>query len=317
MHVRRPLLGLLLSAGLAAAADPALINLVMKDPRMVAGLDVDRAKDSPFGHRILAQMKEEDPGFQKFTSATGFDPRSDLKEVVLASGGGGANSRTLILAKGVFDTNRIASWLKSEGAKAAPYRGVDLWRTEKQRNSDEVIAFLNGSLALFGAESAVKEAIDRRGASASPLSGEMAQRVAEWSARCDAWFVTASPFEEMGVGRGGAGGIVPGGLNFDGVRQAAGGVRFGGVVEVSGDFTARSEKDAEALGDVFRFAVSMIRLNAKPGMEDALKIADSLRISTSGASLKFSIEIPEQHLEKLLDNKGKPVKSAERRPEII
>jgi hypothetical protein len=315
MSLLRPLLGIVFAAGLAAAADPALLNLVMKDPRMVAGLDAGRAKNSPFGARILAEMKEEDPGFQKFVSATGFDPRRDLREVVLASDGEGAGSRTLLVVKGVFDEGRIAAWLRSEGAKSSLYRGVDVWSTEKRKHADDAFALLGGTLAVFGREASVREAIDRRGAGGSQLSGEMAARVAEWSGRCDAWFVSATPLEELGIGKGGGNAILPGGLNLGAVRQAAAGVRFGGLIEVSGDFTARSEKDAEALGDVFRFVASMIRLNAKPGMEDALKAAESLRVSIAGASAKFTIEIPEELVEKLIGNRRKP--AGKRPAEVI
>jgi hypothetical protein len=318
MYVRRSLLGIFLATAIAAAADPALVNLVMKDPRMVAGVDVDRAKNSPFGQKILSEMKEEDPGFQKFVSSTGFDPRRDLREVLLASDGDGANARSMMVVKGDFNTGKIASWLKSEGAKQDSYRGIELWSTGKGRRADDVFAFLSDTLAVFGREAAVKEAIDRRGANASQLSGEMASRVAEWSGKADAWFVSAASFNEMGIGKGGKNAIMPGGLNFDAIRQAAAGVRFGSMIEVSGDFMARSEKDAEALGDVFRFVVSMIRLNAKPGMEDALKVAESLRISTSGTSLTFSLEIPEEQVEKMLESKRKPAKIERRRgAEII
>lgn len=320
MFPYRALLALTLSAGLAAAADPALLQLVMKDPHMVAGLDIDRAKNSPFGQKILGEMKDEDAGFQKFVASTGFDPRRDLREVVLASKGASKGENTLIAVRGSFDPGRIARFLESEGGVAASYRGVEVWKGGKKRGEDGAFAFLDSSVALFGTEAMVKEAIDRRQAGGLAMGGEMAARVNDWSARHDAWFVSSAALAVMGIGKSGNNALLPGGISMDSIKQANAGVRFGNVVELSGELMARSDKDATALGDILRFLASMVRLNAdKPGMEEALKIADSLQVSTSGDRMRFSLSMTEEQLEKMLDSKGRGRSrpAARRGPEVI
>ena len=49
----------------------------MPDAKVVAGLQVDQAKVSPFGQYVLSHMQPDDPRFQKFVSDTGFDPRAE------------------------------------------------------------------------------------------------------------------------------------------------------------------------------------------------------------------------------------------------
>ena len=58
------------------------------------------------------------------------------------------------------------------------------------------------------------------------------------------------------------------------------------------------------MADVLRFLASMVRLNAKPGMEAALRVADSLKVEVTGATTKFSVQVPEEEWNKIID--GKP-----------
>ena len=82
--------------------------------------------------------------------------------------------------------------------------------------------------------------------------------------------------------------MLPGGFAPESVQKAAVGVHFGPVIEINGELTARSDKDAEALGDVIRFGRSMIRLNAKqPDNADLLKLADNIKVANAGAVVHF------------------------------
>src|SRR5437879_1279400 len=53
-----------------AAADPALLRLVMPDAKVVAGLQVTQARNSLFGQFVLSHMQVEDETFKKFMAQT-------------------------------------------------------------------------------------------------------------------------------------------------------------------------------------------------------------------------------------------------------
>src|SRR5450755_169266 len=78
-------LALALQATAFAAADPALLRLLMPDAKVIAGLQVEQTKNSQFGQYVLSHMQVEDAGFKKFIAQTGFDPRRDVTEIVMAS----------------------------------------------------------------------------------------------------------------------------------------------------------------------------------------------------------------------------------------
>src|SRR5260370_13872377 len=69
-----------------------LLNFVTSDAQVLAGANVTAAKNSPFGQFVLSQMPLGEFGFETFFPASGFDPRTDLNEVLIASTG--AHART-------------------------------------------------------------------------------------------------------------------------------------------------------------------------------------------------------------------------------
>lgn len=313
MLLRQAFLALACTATLAAAADPALLSLVPKDPVMIAGVDVARARSSAFGQRILAEMKDENKNFSQLVESTGFDPRRDLQEAILATDGKNGDS-TVILVRGSFDPSKISAFLRAKGGAPSVYKGVELWSDSKKANPDGAFAIVDSSLAIFGKDAAVRAAIDRRAASNPALSAELQKRIAEWSAN-DAWVITTAPFAELGINKDGQNRVMPMGLAPDAIRTASAGVRFSTDILVSAEALARSDKDAQALADVCRFIVSMLRLNSdKPGAAEALKVADSLQTSVSGSTVRVSFTVPEDLLDTMMQRKHAAAARAQHRP---
>src|SRR5690242_10879057 len=88
-------------AALASPADPQLLKLVMPDAKVVSGVDLDRIKAAPFGQFFLSQLPA-DAAFEQFVAATGFDPRRDVHEVLMASPGDPQRKSGLLLVRGAF-----------------------------------------------------------------------------------------------------------------------------------------------------------------------------------------------------------------------
>src|SRR3954465_15240393 len=102
-----PLVSVYFSALPPRAPAPQPLNRVMPDAKVLAGVNVDQAKTSPFGQYVLTQMHLQDAHLQEVTTLTGFDPTRDVHELLLATNGGTNTQSGLILARGNFDPNRI------------------------------------------------------------------------------------------------------------------------------------------------------------------------------------------------------------------
>jgi len=295
------------------AADPGLMKLVMPDAQVVMGFDVDRIKGTPFGQFLLSQVKEEGKDFREFLSMTGFDPRRDLREVVIAARQQphvkAADEKlrhprmdgAIVGVRGIFDQPKLLALLQTKGGRLTSYRGVNLVLNEDQK--DTALAFLDGALLVVGKPAEVQAAIDRylAGTAASqPLAG----RAQAASGRYDAWLVTdATParlapkiedpqFEGMMKG-----------AVLQGVEDLMAGVRFGALVEFSGEMTMRSEKDALALADVARFFMNLAQGNQNV-KGPALQMLQSLQLDARGNMFRFSFSAPEADLEKIFTSRG-------------
>ncbi|MBI4893547.1 MAG: hypothetical protein HY821_23195 [Acidobacteria bacterium] len=302
MTLTRTILALAATCGLAMGADKALLGLIPKDPGMIAGVDVAKAKLSPFGQRVLAEMKDEDKGFQEFVTLTGFDPRQHLLEAVMATDGkDGAN--TVIVVSGTFDESKIGALMLQKGATVTSYAGVQLWKPGKAGQEDGAVAFIGSSIGVFGREAAVKASLDQRN-KGTGLSKPLQDRIAVW-AKNDAWVITTTSLAAMGVNANGKNQVMPMGLTAGAVQQASAGVTFEKDVTVAAEAVARSEQDAQAMSDVFKFLVGMVRLNAdKPEAAELLKVVETAQLTVSGTTVKLNMTVPEEFIEKMMQRKS-------------
>jgi hypothetical protein len=289
------------------AVDPGLLRLVMPDAKVIAGLQVRETKNSLFGQYVLAHMQVEDAAFKKFIASTGFDPRRDVTEIVMASNWEQSTpeSRWLVAARGTFNLPQIKEAAKANGGAIADYQGVGIL-TYSQAATPEVesgIAFFDSSSAVMGDLASVKAAILRKQSDAAPTGGLLG-KVRDLSAKNDFWFVTTVPISEFAgaMPNPNLSGAMKGDL-LAGIHEASGGIRFGDTVTISGEAVTRSNKDAQALMDVFRFLASLIQLNSQNNKVagQVSTLLDTMDLKTSGNVMTMSLAIPEQQLEQLIN----------------
>lgn len=303
-----------LTATAACGADSTLLRLLMPDAKVIAGAQVDQAKTSDFGKYVLRHLEPDDPGFAKFVAATGFDPRRDVTEVIVASNWSQDDpSHWLVVAKGAFDPARITAVALSNGAKVTHYAGIPVitdLTSVKDGSQDKphagpdltAIAFLDSSTAAMGELSTVQAAIDRR---KSGVAGSLrlASKVRQVSAKNDFWFTTLVPLSYFAgaVPDPNIAGAMKGNL-LGAIEQTSGGVKFGPTVQVSAEAITRSPKDASALVDVVKFVAGLIQTNRQNDNTAAQvsTLLDSLQASAEGNVMTMNLAVPEATLEQMI-----------------
>lgn len=311
--VRNLMLGSILSIAMSlAAVDPTLLSLVPADATVISGIHVDQSKASKFGQYVLAQMSSDSPDMTRFITETGFDPRRDLTEILVATNGGANAQQVVVLGKGVFIPSKILSAGQTAGASVASYNGVQMLLHGNAQNQSAV-AFLDSSTALMGSPAAVKAAIDRRGA-ATQLDAAVLGKIRDLSAANDAWFLTTVPPGDFFGGKMGETGVnqaMGGGKLFEAVKAANGGVKFTPAqVIISGEALTRSEQDATALADVIRFVAGLMQQSTDPQAQKAVGLLQNLQLSTQASTLKLSLSMPEELVEKLFMPQNRPARGA-------
>ena len=296
------------------AADTGLLSLVMTDAKVIAGAQVTRVKNSPFGNFVLSHMQLDDPDFQKFMTASGFDPRRDLTELIIASNAVTNDpSRWLILAKGTFDPARIRGVAQTSGAVITNHKGVAIIgivgnqgtgnQGAQKATSTGAIAIFDPSTAVMGPLDAVQAAIDRRIARAGVSTG-LSGKVKQISAANDFWFTTLVPLSEFASSMPDANlaGALKGNM-LAAVLQATGGVKFGSDILLTTEIVTRSPQDASALVDVVKFIAGLIQTNRRSDKtaERVSTVLDGIKCSAQGNVMSMSLSIPESTLEQMLN----------------
>ena len=302
-------LAVLLALPLGAfAADPALLQMVMPDSQVVAGLQVTQAKSSLFGQYVLSHLSVNDNKLEQFTAQTGFDPRQDVSEIVIASNWkpNTPGNEWLVLADGTFNIAKITAAAEANGCVPSVYQGITLLTHAASSSSQVVsaIAFLNATTALSGDVTSVKAAIDRKQSNA-PTDSNVFTKAQQASANNDFWFVTLVPLSNFSsaIPDSNLSGAMQGNL-FAAINQTSGGIRFGDTVTISAEAVTRSAKDAQALVDVVKFFAGLVQLNKQndPAAGQVATLLDTLQATATGNTTTISLAIPEQQLEQLLNS---------------
>jgi hypothetical protein len=267
------------------AADPALLNLVMPDATVLAGINVQKARTTPFGQFLLTQLPTGD-GLNAFISSTGFDPRQDLVEVLMASNGQAKNSG-LVLASGTFSAGKIAAALAADSKHASQtYKGAQLI-TATAATDTGAVAFLSSNIAVIGDVTNVKAAIDRHSIN-SAIDPALAAKVNSFSAT-DAWSVSNGPITALGDSKDNP---IAGVMKT--VQQASGSIMLTSPVQISVEAVAANDQDATSLSDVLKFLMSMMQGNPEASL---LK---GLNVTTDHSTVRLQLSIPEDQLEQLI-----------------
>ncbi|MCC6294004.1 MAG: hypothetical protein IT164_15240 [Bryobacterales bacterium] len=300
-------LALLCTAG-AHAASPDILRALPADSAAVAGVDADRVLSSPFGQFLRSRAGGADQHLAKLIELTGFDPRRDLREIVFASrtlpeaGKRSGMGKGVVFIRGNFDAAKLTAAASTQGAALDSYKGVTIFALHREKPNGDMAALL-ASLAIAGPAEEVRAAIDRYQDPQAALPPIATQAAAAANAY-DAWAVAAgSPSRFAGVLKDpNLSGSLKGDL-LQGITQTSGGVRFGANIEIGGEAVLRSAEDATALLDVYKFLMSMVQLNAPktgPASAPLQSFLGSLQVAATGNVVKFTGQLPQAELEKLI-----------------
>jgi hypothetical protein len=287
-----------LFAAQALAAETPLLDYVPAGAKVIAGMHVDRTLSSPLGQYLLSQASLDDPAFRKFIDATGFDPRSDLREIVVAANDT-QRHKGLVLARGVFNGPQILGTAQAQGGGTIlTHNGVQV--LQGRGRAAHWLAILDGTLAIAGDQEMVRGALDSRGAATANTSA-LGRKAASFDRLYDAWIVASGVFQ-MPARSGAPGSPTIPATALAAIQETSAGFEFGSTVRITGEAVTRSDKDAQALVDVVRFMTSMLQLNreSNPRFGQIEPILNSMQLRADANTVRITLSIPEADLEQLL-----------------
>ena len=293
-------------AGVLPAVDQKLLNLVMPDAKILAGVNVESAKSSPFGQYVLAQIAPHNEELQKMAVMTGFDPRQDLVEILAATNGATGSHTGLALASGRFNTSAIIAAATAHGATTQDYKGATIISDPNPKATEPGgIAFLSSTIAVAGDLANVKAAIDRQSAP-SKIDAGLAKQASDLSATQDAWVVSiiappAPPKPAVAGPQQGAGNpaaMIP--MNaLQQIQSGSAGVKFGTNVVVTAQAQADNAQDAANLAGMLQLLANMAKMQSDKNPQ-AAALANALTVTSSGTTINATFTVPQEMLQNMV-----------------
>ena len=268
--------------------DSTLIALVPPDSTMLSGIRMEAVRATALYQKMLAQKAL--PQLDNFARQTGFDPRRDVRELLIASNG----NDVLMAARGTFNLRAI------EGSTKSSYKGYTLYASESR-----AVGLVDSSTAVAGPLSAVRAALDRYKAGDRARPEELLARARQIPSENQVWSVS-NGFENlltMTIPQEGnaanAGRILRSLEN----TTAAADFRTGVNGYING--LCRSDQDAKNLGDAARGLVPLGRLSVPENQPELLKLWDGIKVDQQQRTVKITFAIPQDLVDKLIDLLGR------------
>ena len=306
--VNRVFLVLLVATVCLPAADPELLRLAMPDAAVLVGIRLDQIRSSPLGRTLFSQIDTPDSDFKKAVALLGFNPLTDVTEVLIAAPATPAAQQALVLVRGTFDPTRLPVLAKMGGAEVSTFQGVEI-ATLKQQQQTFSVACLDRTTLLLGDPKSVRGAIGRR-TTGLRASAKLVSRAEALSKLYDIWLVSLVPPGQMvtKVPDPKLGALLQGDA-LKTIQEASGGIRLGRDIQFALEVVTRTEKDATSLADVFKFLMGLALTQGKP---EQAKLLENLQLSVEGTRVRFGLTIPEQEIAKMLEAQKQAV-AAQRR----
>ena len=316
----------LLWSGAAFAADPQLMNLVMPDAKILAGLNATSSVLSPLGQFILSKVTQSGQFPQDLITATGFNPFQDVSEVLAATAADPSSPGGLVLARGTFPVDKITASLTgnttagSANWQMTTYGGATLLSTTDSKDKvAHAIAFIGNSIAVAGDAPSVKAAVDRSSKSNS-IDPALAVAVNRLSTSEDQWLVSSvsigSLFAANTPASPATSPSTPTPLAtvlpiLKSIQSFSGGVKLGENVVVTGQAIANSPENAAALNAVIKLGVTLgASLTTKnQQLTAAVQLLQALQVTTNGSTVDLSLSVPEARIESLVNSVPAPAKA--------
>ncbi|MGI8991793.1 MAG: hypothetical protein ACR2I2_19710 [Bryobacteraceae bacterium] len=267
--------------------DPVLAQLVPADAVSLFGARMDQIKSTPLYRKLIAQKKL--PQLDRFASETGFDPRRDVRDLLVASNG----KDTVALARGTFHLGNV------QGVHKSDYKGYAVYS-----HDDNGYALLDAGTAVAGTLPGLHAALDQY------KSGNRTARDNNSSALLARAQSIPGQYQVWAVSVGGADFIARNmpqsgnGANFSKIFRSLENTMFEADLRNGLDAMAqgncRTEKDAKDLGDAARGLVGFGRLSVPENQPELLKLWDGIHVDQQQKNIAITAKIAQDLLDKLV-----------------
>lgn len=260
--------------------DPALRLLVPHDTVLLAGINMDALRKTPWFEKSSLPLLDD------FENRTGLNARKDLWQALFVSDG----VHSALLARGRFAEQGLEPNIQRPGMVRTPYKGHTLIG-----NNESAFTFLNSTLVVAGPPEAVKFILDQRGRAQGPPEA-LWQAALSIPADNQIWLAAAGGFASLAKAAPRAGNLSNLARVLSMLESATAGadLRNGLKAFVQGE--TRTDEDARSLAGGIGGLIGLARLSASDPVLP--EVCDAIQVEPRGRTVRLDIALSPELFDK-------------------
>ena len=275
----------------AERVDNVLAQMVPDASVTLLGMRMDQLKSTPFFQKLLAQQTFS--GLDEIAKETGFDPRRDVRDLLLAGNG----QRSVLLARGTFHVTLPPT------AKKFNYHGFVVISNADPQHAAGGGAFciLDSTLAAAGPLNVLEAALDQYKSGNRNNAAALLSRARAIPDSYQLWIVTAGASSIISENLPAPSGSAP---DFARIFRSLQNTLFqadlrSGLKAVAEGYCTTAQ-DAKNLSDAARGMVGMGRLNTPENQPDLLRLWDGIKVEQQDKKVTLTADIGQDLIDQLL-----------------
>jgi hypothetical protein len=271
----------------AERVDNVLAKLVPADAQSLFGARMEQLKTAPLYTKLLGQQKL--PQLDSFADETGFDPRRDVRDLLVASNG--RPNTSVLLARGTFHIAEIANFKKTL------YRGYVFYLMPKE---DAGFCIMDHTLAMAGPTPVMKAALDHYLSSSRDASTTLLDQARAVPQQFQIWSVSVGGADFLSSNLPHEGNAANFGKIFRSLENTHFQADLSRGLNASAQGQCRTEADAKSLGDAVRGLIGFGRLSVPDNQPELLRLWDGLHVEQNQRMITITANISQDLIDKLV-----------------
>ncbi|HOK46877.1 MAG TPA: hypothetical protein PLA43_06695 [Bryobacteraceae bacterium] len=253
--------------------DPALRLLVPHDTVLLAGINMDALRKTPWFEKASLPLLDH------FEKRTGLNVREDLWQALFVSDG----VHSALLARGRFAEQGLEPRIQPPGMVRTPYKGHTLIG-----NKESAFTFVNSTVVVAGPPEAVKFILDQRGRSQGPPEA-LWQAALSVPADNQIWLAATGGLTPLAKAAPPSGNLANLARIFSALESAIAGADLRNGLKAFAQGEARTEEEARSLAGGIRGLIELARLSASdPVLQE---VCNAIRLEPQGRMVRLDIEL--------------------------
>jgi hypothetical protein len=275
----------------AERVDNVLAKLIPADTQALLGARMEQLRSAPLYVKLVAQQKLTQ--LDSFAAETGFDPRRDVRDLVLASSG--RPNSSVLLARGTFHIDQSKIDVKT--FKKVLYRGYVLTVTQKDEAG---FCIMDSTLAIAGPMASMKAALDHYLSPKPDTSNVLLDQARAVPQQFQVWSVSTGAADFLSNNLPHDGNAANFGKIFRSMENTHFEADLSRGLNANAHGQCRTEADAKSLGDAVRGLIGFGRLSVPDNQPELLRLWDGLHVDQTQRTITITANISQDLIDKLV-----------------